>query len=148
MFVRIGDLDRMFGTMGLFRDRLGTVFEDFDRSFGSAYDWTATGTFPRTNLYDKGDHFELTAELPGIAKADVHVKIQGNYLEISGTKKVHVPEGYSVHRTERGDSTFTRSLTLPADVDSAKVSASIKDGLLVLTMPKSEAAKPRQISIG
>ncbi len=148
MFVRIGDIDRMFGTMGLLRDRLGNVFEDFDRSFGSTYNWAAAGNFPKTNLYDRGDQFELVAEVPGIAKADMNVKIQGNYLEISGTRKVQVPEGYSTHRMERGDSTFTRSLTLPADVDSAKVSASLKDGLLVLTMPKSEVAKPRQISIG
>lgn len=147
MFVRVGDIDRMFGTMGLFRDRLGSVFEDFDRSFGSAYNWSVAGNFPRTNLYDTGDQFELVAELPGIAKDDISVKIQGNYLEISGTRKVDVPEGYSTHRVERGDSTFTRSLTLPADVDSAKVSASLKDGLLVLTLPKAETAKPRQISI-
>ncbi len=148
MFVRIGDIDRMFGTMGMLRDRLGNVFEDFDRSIGSAYNWSAAGNFPKTNLYDRGDQFELVAEVPGISKEDINVKIQGNYLEISGTRKVHVPEGYSTHRMERGDSTFTRSLTLPADVDSAKVSASLKDGLLVLAMPKSEAAKPRQISIG
>ena len=52
-----------------------------------------------------------------------------------------------MHRSERGSASFTRSLTLPADVDSGKVSAALKDGLLILTLPKSEVAKPRQISI-
>lgn len=147
MFVRVGDIDRMFGTMGLLRDRLGTVFDDFDKSVGNAYNWTAVGNLPKTNLYDLGSRFELIAEIPGLGKDDINVKIQGNYLEISGTRTVNVPEGYSTHRAERGDSTFTRSLTLPADVDSAKVSANLKDGLLVLSLPKSEAAQPRQISI-
>ncbi|MBT8362404.1 MAG: Hsp20/alpha crystallin family protein, partial [Deltaproteobacteria bacterium] len=81
------------------------------------------------------------------SKDAIDLKIQGNYLEISGTRKISAPEGYRVHRSERGSASFTRSLTLPADVDSGKVTATLKDGILVLTLPKSEAAKPRQISI-
>ncbi|NNF45926.1 MAG: Hsp20 family protein, partial [Desulfofustis sp.] len=57
------------------------------------------------------------------------------------------PNGYRANRNERGSASFTRSLTLPSEVDSSRVSATLKDGLLVLTLPKSEAAKPRQISI-
>jgi HSP20 family protein len=105
------------------------------------------GNTPRTNLYDKGDTFELIAEVPGLSKEDLDVKIQGNYLEINGKREVKIPEGYRVHLSERGSASFTRSLTLPADVDSGKVSAALKDGLLILTLPKSEVAKPRQISI-
>jgi len=85
--------------------------------------------------------------VPGLAKDEITIKIQGNYLEISGSKQVAAPEGYRVHRSERGATSFTRSLTLPADVDSQKVSALLKDGLLVLSLPKLEAAKPRQINI-
>lgn len=147
MYTRISDIDRMFDAMGLLRGRLGNVFSDFDRTLGHGTDWHVSGSYPRTNLYDKGDTFELVAEIPGLSKEELKVKIQGNYLEISGTREVNPPEGYQVHRSERGSSSFTRSLTLPADVDSDKVTATLENGILSLTLPKSETAKPRQISI-
>lgn len=147
MIARISDIDRMFDAMGLLRGRFDNIFDEFNRSVGYGSDWNAAGNYPRTNLYDKGDMFELVAEVPGLSKEDLDVKIQGNYLEINGKRQIKAPEGYRVHRSERSSASFTRSLTLPADVDSNKVSASLKDGLLVLSMPKSEAAKPRQISI-
>lgn len=147
MFTRMSDIDRMFDAMGLLRGRLDNIFTDFDRSVGHGPGWTVGTSYPRTNLTDKGDHLELVAEVPGLTKDDLDIKIQGNYVEISGKREVKEPEGYRVHRSERGSATFTRSLTMPSDVDSDKVSAELKDGLLVLSMPKSEAAKPRQISI-
>ena len=147
MFARVSDLDRMFDAMGLLRSRFDNIFNEFDRTAGYGPRWSVTTSYPRTNLYDKGDIFELVAEVPGLSSTDLDVKIQGNYLEISGKREVKPPEGYKAHRSERGSATFTRSLTLPSDVDSAKVSAKLKDGILVLTLPKSEVAKPRQISI-
>lgn len=147
MFARVGDLDRMFDAMGLLRSRFDNIFSEFDRTAGYEPRWSVISNYPRTNLYDKGDQFELVAEVPGLSKKDLDVKIQGNYLEISGKREVSAPEGYRAHRSERGSTSFTRSLTLPSDVDSGRVSASLKDGILVLTLPKSEAAKPRQISI-
>lgn len=147
MFTRVSDLDRMFDAMGLLRSRFDNLFNEFDQTAGYEPRWSVPGTYPRTNLYEKGDQFELVAEVPGLSKDDLDVKLQGNYLEISGKRQVKAPEGYRSHRVERGSATFTRSLTLPAEVDSDKVSATLKDGILVLTMPKSEAAKPRQISI-
>lgn len=147
MFARIGDIDRMFDAMGMLRGRLDDLYNELDRPASWGSNWLAGGNYPRTNLYDRGDRFELIAEVPGLAKDDLGVKIQGNYLEISGEREVKAPEGYRVHRSERGSASFTRSLTLPADVDSGKVEATLKDGILVLALPKSEAAKPRQISI-
>lgn len=147
MLTRWSDIDRMFEAMGLLRGRLDSMYDDFDRSYGSAPGWALTGNYPRTNMFDKGDYLELTAEIPGIAKSDLNIKIQGNYLEISGTRKATAPDGYSVHRRERGTASFTRSFSLPADVDANKVSATLSDGILVLKLPKAEAAKPRQITI-
>lgn len=147
MIARVSDVDRMFDAMGLLRGRFDNIFDEFDRSVSYRPSWAVMGNTPRTNLYDKGDAFELIAEVPGLSKEDLDVKIQGNYLEINGKREVKIPEGYRVHRSERGSASFTRSLTLPADVDSGKVSAALKDGLLILTLPKSEVAKPRQISI-
>jgi HSP20 family protein len=147
MIARVSDFDRMFDALGLLSGRYGNIFDEFDRSVGSRPGWSGISNHPRTNLYDKGEQFELIAEVPGLTKEDLEVKIQGNYLEISGKREVKVPEGHRVHRSERGSASFTRSLTLPADVDSGKVSAALKDGLLILTLPKSETAKSRKISI-
>ncbi len=147
MFARISDIDRMFDAMGLLRGRLDNIFGDMEQPARWDNNWVSGPNFPATNLYDLGDRFELIAETPGISKDDIDIRIQGNYLEISGKREVNVPEGYRVHRSERGSASFTRSLTLPADVDSDKVSATLKDGILVLTLPKLEAAKPRQITI-
>ncbi len=122
------------------------MFTDYDKSYGD-YGWRIIDTHPRTNMYDSGDHFEIRAEVPGLAKDDLGIKIQGNYLEISGTRKSDAPEGYKAHRVERKASTFTRSFTLPADVDVEKVEAGLKNGILTLTLPKAEAAKPKQIEI-
>ena len=82
-----------------------------------------------------------------MTKANLNIKIQGNYLELSGTRESDAPEGYNAHRVERGATSFTRSFTLPADIDSEKVGASLKNGILTLTLPKTEAAKPKQITI-
>lgn len=147
MITRWSDIDRMFEAMGLLQGRLDNMFTDFERSYGYGPNWGVSGNYPRTNLTDTGDAFELRAEVPGITKESLNIKIQGNYLEIGGERAVTTPEGYKVHRRERAAATFSRSLTLPADVNAEKVHAVLKDGILVLTLPKAEAAKPRQISI-
>ncbi|MBM9605699.1 Hsp20/alpha crystallin family protein [Desulfopila inferna] len=148
MWTSINDFDRMFGNMDLLRSRMNRLFSDFDRSYGDDYGWgtVAAGT-PRTNLYDNGDKFVVMAEVPGMTKDDIDIKIQGNYLEVSGSRKADGPEGYKVHRSERPLTTFTRSFTIPSDVDAEKVEASLKNGLLTLSLPKAEAAKPKQINI-
>jgi HSP20 family protein len=148
MWTGIGDIDRMFGAMDLLRSRMNRVFPDLEGAYGGDIGWRlAADGSPRTNLYDNGDHFVVVAEVPGLTKNDIELKIQGNYLELSGSRKSETPEGYKIHRTESAAATFTRSFTIPADVDVDKVDASLKDGLLTLKLPKAEAAKPKQISI-
>lgn len=147
MFTRWSDIDRMFGMMDMMKSNLDRLSSDYDRAYGSGANWVVTDGMPRCNLYDSGDHFTVIAEVPGFSKEDLNIKIQGNYLELSGSRKPVVPERYSVHRSERGTFNFSRSMTLPSDVDSEKVEASLKNGILTLTLPKSEAAKPRQITV-
>jgi len=135
----------MFGDIDLLQSRMSRFFDDYDRSnYGRVL---AGGDLPLTNFYDTGDHFELKVELPGTAKEDLSVKIQGNYLEIGGKREANVPDGYSVHRSERGSVDFTRSFTLPSEVDAEKVEATISNGLLTMILPKAEAAKPKQITV-
>ncbi|PLX49744.1 MAG: heat-shock protein Hsp20 [Desulfobulbaceae bacterium] len=148
---RWNDLNQMFGAMDLLRNRMNRInrlFTDYDRAWGGNEGWPMANNWPRTNLYDDNDHLQLVAAVPGLAKEDINIKLQGNYLEISGTRKVTVPDGYTAHRLERGGETsFSRSFTLPVDIDIDKVEATLKDGILTLQLPKAEVAKPKKITI-
>jgi HSP20 family protein len=145
MFTRISDLERLFGSMSLLQRRLDNLYSNYGRTPG--YIWEVEENGPSTNLYENGDNFEIRTEVPGLGKDDLNIKIQGNYLEIAGTRNPDVPEGYKAHKIERETGSFSRSFTLPADLDATKVEAALKDGVLYLTLPKSDAAKPRQIEI-
>lgn len=148
MLTRWSDFDRMFRTMNLLRSSLEGALSDFEHPSRFAGAWGLDQGMPRTNLYDKGGQFEIIAEVPGFAREDLSVKIQGNYLELSGSRKSDAPEGYSTHRVERKTITFTRSFTLPSEVDADGTEATLENGLLRLSLPKSAAATPRQITIG
>lgn len=140
------DLNKMFEAM-LLKGKLDNFYRDLERSFGPHPGLAASGYFPRTNLTDLGQQFVLVAELPGVEKEDLQVKIQGRYLELSGVSTPDVPEGYSAHRRERKTAEFTRSFTLPADVEEEAVTAQLRNGLLTITLPKAEAEKPVQVAI-
>lgn len=146
MFTRFSDIDRLFGTMDVLLQRLDNLYTDYGRPYGTR--WLMDEGFLRANLYQTGDGFEMRLEVPGMEKESLDIKIQGNYLEISGSREQKLPEGYKVHRTESPNGSFSRSFTLPDEIDSNHVEATLKDGILYLTLPKSEAAKPRQITIG
>lgn len=147
MLTKLSDIDRLFGNMGLLRNRLNSLYSTLDPSYEPGYQLSIEEQVPRTSLYEDSDHFEILAEVPGLRKEELNVKIQGNYLEISGARRADIPEGYKVHKTERGTGSFSRSFTLPVDVDAEKVEAFLKNGLLRMTLPKSEEAKPKKIII-
>ncbi len=147
MWTRIRDFDRMFQAMDLLNSRLNGMYQNVDRPRLPAAGWGITESGPRTNMYDKGEALEIRVEVPGIQREDLSIKLQGNYLEIKGARKAENPEGYSMHRVERGAASFTRSFTLPSEVDAAKVEATLKDGILTLVLDKAEPAKPKQIVI-
>ncbi|WP_136808959.1 Hsp20/alpha crystallin family protein [Desulfosediminicola flagellatus] len=141
MWTRMNEIDRMFSAMNLLRSI------NSDRSYGEGSGSRVAGGFPKTNMYDNGDSFQVIAEVPGVNKEDLSIKVQGNYLELSGTRQSDAPEGFTIHRVERDQSTFSRSFTLAADVDADKIEAVLKDGLLTLVLPKAESAKPKQVTI-
>lgn len=146
MWTRLSDLDRMIHAMDLFQNRMNRLHPEYAR-LRAVPAWDIAQGGPKTNLYDAGDHLEMKVEVPGVAKDDLSVKVQGNYLEISGFRKSDAPEDYTAHRIERAAKTFSRSFTLPVDVDTGKVEAQMANGLLTLTLRKLEAAKPKQITI-
>ena len=103
---------------------------------------------PSVDIYDKGSAVVIHAELPGMKKEDIEVHVENNVLTIRGNKerKEEVKEdGY--FRTERTYGTFSRSFSLPTTVDVSKIVAEYKEGILTLSLPKEEQAKPRQIAV-
>jgi len=147
MLTRWSDIDRMFKNINLLRNSIDGLSSDFDRSYRWNVGWPRETNTPRTNIYDLGGKFEVRAEVPGFSKENLSVKVQGNYLELSGTRKSDIPKGYTAHRIERETVSFTRSFTLADDIDAEKVEAALQNGILCLSLPKSAAAIPRQISI-
>lgn len=147
MLTRLSDIDRMFGAMDWLRGNIDRLSGELGRTYDYGPSWVASDGMPKTNLYDNGDFFTILAEVPGFLKNDLNIKIQGNYLEISGKREADAIEGYTTHRLERSTVNFSRSFTLQSDVDADKVEATLKNGILDLKLPKSEAAKPKQIDI-
>ena len=103
---------------------------------------------PAVDIFDKGGEVVIHAELPGIKKEDIDVHVENNVLAIRGKKERKEEakeEGY--YRTERSYGSFSRSFSLARSVDVTKIDAEYKDGVLTLSLPKSEEAKPRQIDV-
>ena len=127
-------------------DRL--VNEFFGRGGGEEGGWTTGIWAPPVEIYDADDALMVRVELPGVAKEDVHVEVHENTLTLGGERKPdpQVKEG-QYHRQERMYGPFQRSFMLPIQVETEKVQATYRDGLLELRLPKSEAAKPKRIAI-
>lgn len=106
------------------------------------------GVFPLMNMTEDKDHYYLRAELPGIKSDALEITVTGNTLSISGERQI-AAEGENVkyHRREREAGTFSRVVSLPDQVDAEKVEARSVDGILTVVLPKSEAVKPKQITI-
>lgn len=103
---------------------------------------------PPVDIYETEEGFVATADLPGLGKKDIDVSLEGNVLTISGERSYEKSgEQGAFRRIERAYGNFRRSFTLPAGVDATKVDAKFKDGVLTLTLPKSETAKARKISV-
>ena len=106
------------------------------------------GVFPAINLTEDKDHFYVRAELPGVKSDELDIQATANGLSISGERKMEVQqENVRYHRRERESGKFSRMVGLPAEIDADGVSATLKDGLLTISVPKAEIAKPRQISV-
>ena len=103
---------------------------------------------PAVDIFDKGGEVVIYAELPGIKKEDIDVRVENNVLTLRGKKERTEEvkeEGY--FRAERTYGSFSRSFSLPSTVEVGKIAADYKDGILTLRLPTAEEAKPRQIEI-
>jgi HSP20 family protein len=108
----------------------------------------ASGVFPPINVSQDNDNYYVRAEIPGINANDLSISALRNRLVISGRREIAKEQDrVSYHRRERAEGAFNRALTLPGPVDADKIEARYADGILSLTLPKAEEAKPRQIVV-
>lgn len=105
-------------------------------------DWT-----PPVNIVEYEDRFELFADVPGIATEDIEVTLEKGVLVISGERAVNPSEGGNLKRSECLSGSFYRRFVLPESTDPDNVNASGNNGVLTVTIPKSQPAQPRRIAI-
>jgi HSP20 family protein len=104
--------------------------------------------YPPLNLYDAGDRYIMTVQLPGISASEIDLTITGETLTLRGERKrTEGVKDDSYRRQERPMGRWSRSVTLPDRVESTQVGASFSDGILTVSVPKAESAKPRQITV-
>jgi HSP20 family protein len=103
---------------------------------------------PPVDIFEQADHIRILTELPGVKPDNVKLSVEGNVLTLSGTKEQETEERTErVHRYERTYGTFERTFTLPATIDASGIKATYDNGVLTVTLPKVEKAKPRQIQV-
>ena len=106
-----------------------------------------TAILPRVDIFEDESGFTLTADLPGVGKDTLRVKVDGDNLSIEGEGSVAVPEAMELVYAEIRAPYYRRSFTLSRELDASKIEANLKDGVLKLRIPKAEQARPRRIEI-
>jgi HSP20 family protein len=135
----------MLARMDPFRD-LRTVEDDLDRLMGRAFSRDAW--MPALDVRESEDRFDVKVDLPGLNPEDVNVTFEDGMLTISGKRHFETEDkGETWHRVERGFGTFARSVRLPQTADPDGIEASFDKGVLSVTVPKSEQAKPKTIQV-
>ncbi len=124
------EMDRVFGRGG---NSMGRLF--------------GVGSYPALNVWEDDDHVYAEAELPGFSLDDLEIYVTGNQLTIKGERRPPEHDSGTWHRQERGYGKFSRMIELPGDINGDQVAAEFKNGVLNITLPKSEAVKPRRIEV-
>jgi HSP20 family protein len=147
--MRFDEFDHPFATMNQLRRSMDRLFDELDPGRGRAREaermWS--GRFPRLSLADTSAALVLEAELPGLGEKDVQITIHQDVLTMSGERQNDAPQGWFVHRQERRPVKFSRSFALPCKVDPEKSTATLKNGVLTITLAKAASAQPRQIAV-
>lgn len=136
-----------FGRLSDLRDEIDRLFDsplnELTRTSQLLSGWT-----PALDVFEEKDNFVVKTELPGMKKEDIAVSFQDGSLSISGERKSETQRNDAeVYRAERYFGRFQRTVTLPATVAADKIKAAYKDGVLTVTLPKTEEAKPKQIDV-
>jgi HSP20 family protein len=134
-------------------DRWATLRDEMNNLFDlPTFGYTRRGQLfsgwtPPLDLYQTNDNLVAVLEIPGMRKEDIEISLHDGMLTIAGERQGQSPEGESTERSERFSGKFRRSISLPTRVDAGKVGATYKDGILVVTLPKAEEAKPKKVEV-
>jgi HSP20 family protein len=131
-----------------FRVLQARVFEPFFGRFNFLEDELKSGTWaPPVDVAEENEKIIVRVEVPGMNEQDLKVSFEDGVLTISGERQFERKEDRNYHRIERTYGTFSRTFSLPRTVDQDSIAASYRDGILEITIPKREEAKPKQIQI-
>ena len=137
-----------FREMAVLHDRVNRVFGDLQRRYDD--DVAARGAWlPPVDIFEnEQDELVLKAELPDLQREDIDIRVENNTLTLSGQKKSEAEVNEDrYHRIERTFGHFSRTFTLPNTVDTGKIAAEYKNGVLTIRLPKREDARPKQIQV-
>ena len=127
---------------------LRSLQREMNRLFDGYEGGAPISRFPALNVWGNDERVVVTAELPGLEVEDIDISVVNNQLTIKGERKGDKPaEGAICHRNERGEGAFVRTVRLPFAVENDKVEAKYDKGVLTITLPRSEATKPKRIEI-
>ncbi len=137
-----GGIERAFRSMDRFFD------EPLLRVFGDSDAETPVSRWaPVVDIYQTEDELVFKAELTGFDKKDIEISVKDGYLLVKGERKFEEREGHTYHQVQRHYGEFSRSFRLPTKVDSEKISAGLEKGLLTITLPVKQEAKPKLIEV-
>ena len=136
------------GPFGDFESVRREMLRLLDVVAGDTFGDAGAGVFPPMNITQDDDNFYLRAEVPGIKPTELSISTVRNRVSLAGKREIQSEhEAVSYHRRERAEGSFNRTVTLPTEFDNERVEARYSDGILTLTLPKAEEAKPRQITV-
>jgi HSP20 family protein len=120
-----------------------SLFDDFFKPWNEWFDTSSAITVPAVNITENANDYKISVAAPGLKKNDFHINVDGNMLTISAEKEEtkEEKEGENYTRKEYNYSSFSRSFTLPQEVNREKIEASYEDGVLKLVLPKKEEVK-------
>ena len=128
-----------------------TLWSDMDRLFNILndrdYRYAASQPKFRMNLQDKGENLEFVAELPGVSEKDINLEIHNETLTLSAKREVSHEKENTIYLGERGSWNIQRSISLPVAVEVENTNATLKNGILHVTLPKAASSRPQTIAI-
>jgi HSP20 family protein len=136
--------------VAVLQNRLNSIFNDFANATGELQNESlSAGNFiPPVDIYEDANRLVLKLEVPGISQEDLQIDLEDQTLTVRGERKfVNDEKEENFHRIERRYGSFVRSFTLPSTVETGSAQASYENGVLAITLPKKEAAKPKQVKI-
>jgi len=130
------------------RDEMDRLFQDFLGNAPSEFGWGEPGrAYPALNLWEEGERLVAEIEVPGLKMEDLEISVLGDKLTIKGERRGHAAEPAVFHRRERGVGEFSRVVRFPVQVNTDRVEATLKNGVLTIRLPKSETALPKKVLV-